>query len=115
LSYGAASENELGTIRQQFSDDKTFLLAATGPWNTATIAWTEMPGGGPYGSIVDADYATDPVAVAHELGHYQGLDHDPNLGNVMYAIVYPQDTALTSTQCQAAQSTNTQYWQAMLR
>jgi hypothetical protein len=115
LSYGAASENELGTIRQTFSDDKTFLLALTGPWNTSTIAWTEMPGGAPYGAVVDAAFATDPVCVGHELGHYQGLDHDPNMGNVMYAVVYPQDTALTSAQCSSAQATNNQYWKAMFR
>jgi hypothetical protein len=115
LSYGAASENELTQIRSRFSDNKTFLLAATGPWNTATIAWTEMPGGAPYGSVVDSDYATSNVAVAHEFGHYMGLDHDPSTGNVMYYIVYDTDTNVSSSQCSTVRQTNTQYWQNMLR
>jgi hypothetical protein len=44
-----------------------------------------------------------------------GLDHDPNLGNVMYAIVYDTDTTLTSAQCSQAQQTDQAYWTAMLR
>jgi hypothetical protein len=115
LSYGNASQNELGTIRQNFSDSKTFLLAATGPWSSSYIAWTEMPGGAPYGSVVDAQSAKNTIPVAHELGHYQGLDHVQTAGNVMYPVVYSTDTNLTSSQCSTAQSTNTQYWQAMFR
>jgi hypothetical protein len=115
LTYGAGSQNELGTIRQKFATGTTFLLAATGPWSGSYIAWTVLPGAGPYGAVVDAEYASDKVAVAHELGHYMGLDHSGTSGNVMYAIVYSNDTNVTSSQCAATRATNEQYWQAMLR
>ena len=115
LSYGASSENELTQIRQTFSNNTTFLLAMTGAWNTSTIAWTEMPGAAPYGAVVDADYSKDAVTVGHELGHYMGLDHDPNVGNLMYYIAYSTDKTITSAQCDQARQTNQAYWQAMMR
>ena len=115
LQYGAGSANELQQIRQKFSNDKTFFLGVTGSWTTSAIAWTALPGGGPYGAVVDADYAADRVAVGHEIGHYQGLDHNNTSGNLMYPIVYSNDTTLTTAQCNFARQTDQVYWQAMLR
>ncbi|MGK5089819.1 hypothetical protein WDW86_19890 [Bdellovibrionota bacterium FG-2] len=115
LQYGAGSATETTSIRQAFSNNTTFLYAATGPWNTSTIAWTQMPGGAPYGVVVDADFSDQPVTVGHELGHYMGLDHDSAMGNIMYYIVYATDTTITTSQCSIARSTNLNYWQAMMR
>ncbi len=115
LTNGSDSQGEAGTVRSDFSDDKTFLLAATGSWNSSYIAWTQMPGAGPYGSVFDVNYATDAITVAHEFGHYLGLDHVSDQGNIMYPQVYPNDTAFTSDQCSLARSTAASYWQAMMR
>ena len=115
LTYGANSENELTQIRQTFSNDSTFLLALTGPWDTSSIAWTEMPGGAPYGSVVDSDYADQAVAVGHEFGHYQGLDHVSTSNNLMYPIVYSSDTNIDASQCVTATSTDQSVWPKMLR
>lgn len=115
LTFGAGSQNELGTIRQRFANNSTFLLAVTGPWSGQYIAWTQLPGAGPYGAIVDQQYGGDAIAVGHELGHYMSLDHYQTLGNVMYSIVYPQDTSVVSSQCTQARAANSNYWKAMLR
>jgi hypothetical protein len=115
LQYGSGSQNELDQIRQRFSNSSTFLVAVTGAWTGSYIAWTTMPGVGPYGSVLDARYASHPVTMGHELGHYMGLDHDPNLGNVMYAIAYDTDTSVNQAQCTQAQQTDQAYWPNMLR
>jgi hypothetical protein len=115
LSFGEASQRETTQIRQKFSDNKTFLYVITGHWTTSTIAWTEMPGGAPYGTIVESAYGAHTVAVAHEFGHYMGLDHINTNGNLMYPVVYPSDTSISASQCGTARSTNAGFWAAMLR
>jgi hypothetical protein len=115
LSYGSNSENELTQIRDTFANNSTFLVVATGPWTTSAIAWTEMPGAPPYGTVVDSDFANDPIAVGHELGHYMGLDHVNDMGNLLYPVVYSSNTNLTADQCNTTRSTDQSYWQGMMR
>lgn len=115
LLYGTGASSETTKIRQTYSNSTTFLVVATGPWNLSYIAWTQMPGGAPYGVVVDADFSDQPVTVGHEIGHYMGLDHSSTLGNIMYPVVYSTDTAITTSQCSTSRSTNLNYWQAMMR
>jgi hypothetical protein len=115
LTYGAGSQNELTSIRNRFSDNDTFLLVATGPWSGSYIAWTVLPGGGPYGAVVESGFANHAVTVAHELGHYMGLDHSGTNGNVLYPVVYSSNTSVTSGQCSSSRSINESYWEAMFR
>lgn len=118
LSYGAQSQNELNSIRDTYGTVSNELLAVTtGPWGTAVNAWTNMPGDGVYGAIMEASIVTygDGIIYAHEFGHYLGLDHVSDTSNLMNPIIYTSSTALTSSQCQAAQDTITSYWTAMIR
>jgi hypothetical protein len=115
LSYSAGSGNETTEIRAAFSTPRTLLVAATGPWSTSAIAWTQMPGTAPYGTIVSRDYAKDAITVGHELGHYMGLDHSGSTDNLLYPVVYRTSRELTKSQCEAARSINADDWKAMLR
>ena len=115
LVYGSGSENDLTSIRSQYSDDSTFLVVITGPWTGSTIAWTELPGGGPFGTIVDDQYGHNPMTVGHELGHYQGLLHVSDSTNLMNPYIGSNTSALTSSQCDSARATDLSDWQAMLR
>jgi hypothetical protein len=118
LAYGAQSQNQLDQIRQAFAEPSDMLLGVTtGPWGTAVNGWTNMPGSGVYGAIVEAsvvDYGGG-IIHAHEFGHYLGLDHVSDSSDLMSPVIYTSSTKLTSSQCQTARSTATSYWAAMVR
>ncbi len=115
LSSGAAAANETSAIRNAFSEPDSLLVVYTGNWNTVKNAWTAMPGSAPYGAVLESSVVDYPNIVAHELGHYLGLDHVSNGSNIMSTLIYPSSTALTESQCQIAQRTISQYWSAMLK
>jgi hypothetical protein len=115
LNYSPDWENDGDTIRSKFEDNSTFLVVAVGPWTDATIAVTEMPGAGVYGTLVDAQYATNPLTVGHELGHYQGLYHVSDSTNLMNPYIGPNTATLTSSQCTTSRNTDFSYWQNMMR
>ena len=116
LSYGAASQNELNQIRTAYQSPANELLAVTtGPWGTAVNAWTNMPGDGIYGAIMEASIVTygSGIIYAHEFGHYLGLNHVVDTTDLMDAIIYTTSTKLDSGQCQTARDTANAYWVAM--
>jgi hypothetical protein len=115
LAYSPDWENDGDTIRKAFDNSTEFLVVAVGPWSDATIAVTEMPGAGVYGTLVDSQYATNPLTVGHELGHYMGLYHVSDTTNLMNPYIGANTRTLTASQCATAKSTNTQYWKAMMR
>lgn len=116
LAYGAQSENQLTSIRREFSNSTTFLVAAVGPWSGGTIAWAVLPGGsGPFGLVVDEQYSKNPFTVGHELGHYMGLYHYSNYSNLMNPYIGSDTSDLTTNQCNIARETNEYYWKAMRR
>jgi len=115
LTYSSGAQSQTTQIRSTFSNNTTFLVVVTGPWSSSYIAWTAMPGSVPYGVVACAEYGDDRVTIAHELGHYLGLDHHSTQTNLLYYIAYPTSTALTATQCSAARNTTMDYWQQMLR
>ena len=118
LDYGAQSQNQLNQIRQTFDLPSNQLLAVTtGPWGTSVNAWTNMPGEGVYGAIMEASIVNygKGIIYAHEFGHYLGLDHVSNSANLMNPIIYTTSTQLSASQCQAAQSTLHAYWADMIR
>ena len=118
LSYGANSQNQLDQIRQTYAQPTNELLAVTtGPWGTAVNAWTNLPGDTTYGSIMEASIVNygSGIIYAHEFGHYLGLVHVPDPGNLMNAIIYLTSQNLTTSQCSTARTTAGQYWSEMER
>jgi hypothetical protein len=120
LNYNTPTSAELSTIRRQLVGDDTLLVVTTGTW-AGTLgagsanAWTSMPGGGPYGVVLEEPVGDFPNIVAHELGHYLNLDHYSSTTNVMNPQIGTASTGLTSAQCSAARSAAVYYWSAMQR
>ena len=115
LNYSPDWQTETYTIRGVFADPSRFLIAAVGPWTVSTIAVTTMPGSGVYGTVVDKQYARNPLTVGHELGHYQGLYHVDDTSNLMSAFIGSDTKALTAEQCSVSRKTDLANWSAMLR
>ncbi len=115
LSYGPASEKQLYSIRSEFAEAASMLVVVTGPWSGRTIAWTQMPGAGPYGSVIEEQYGHNALTVGHELGHYQGLYHIKDYANLMNPYIGTDTAGLSASQCQIARETDLADWKEMLR
>lgn len=115
LAYGAQAANQLTQIRETFGNPSSLLVAFTGPWGTTKNAWTSMPGSAPYGAIHESGVADYPNILAHELGHYLGLDHEGDTTNLLSTIIYPNSTGLSESQCNTMRATADQFWGAMKR
>ena len=115
LSYNPNWRSESTQIRSAFSDQQTFLVVAVGSLGGSTIAVTQMPGYGPFGTLVESAYASNPKTVGHELGHYMGLYHIRNSSNLMNPYIGPNTEQLSQSQCATARATITQSWQHMMR
>jgi hypothetical protein len=122
LAFRTANLTELDAIRSALGDDNSLLIATTGRWDrrgslgaSPANAWTAMPGGPPYGSILEADVGTYSYIIAHELGHYMSLSHVKDADDLMNPIIYSHSIHLTDDQCQAARGTISKYWSRALR
>lgn len=114
--------NELDTIRGVFDDAQELLVVTTGKWdrsgtlgNTSANAWTNMPGSGVLGVLMEAPVGDYGQIIAHELGHYLNLGHVSDTSNVMNPVIYPTSTALNSNQCDAARAAAKSFWGKMFR
>lgn len=122
LNLNTANDSELDQIRKAFDDNSHFLVVTTGTWdrsgtlgNTGANAWTNMPGDGVYGAILELPVGTYANIIAHELGHYMNLDHVSDTADLMNPVIYDYSNQLTADQCKNARSAVTAYWQKMLR
>lgn len=122
LRYDTADYEELDEIRTQFKDDRTLLVVATGTWNRSgslgdswANAWTYMPGHRNHGVVMEREAANFAGIVAHELGHYLGLDHWDESVNVMHPVIYERSKRLTRKQCETAKVAIEEHWLATLR
>lgn len=120
LLYNTSSMGELTTIRDKLNDGNTLLVVSTGTWAGSlgagsANAWAAMPGGGPYGVVLEAPVADTGNLVAHELGHYLNLDHYGDTSDVMNPVIYSSSRALTTAQCTAARDASVYYWAKMMR
>ena len=113
---------ELDDVRSAFADEHRLLVAVTGRWDrsgslgdTAANAWTSMPGGPPYGAILEQSVGTFSNIVAHELGHYLNLYHLNDSADLMNPTIYSTSRKLTSGQCEIARQTVASNWRGMLR
>ena len=115
LSMNPNWRNEGSQIRSAFNDQQNLLVVAVGNFSASTIAVTEMPGFGPYGTLVESNYAQNSLTVGHELGHYMGLYHIRNSSNLMNPYIGPHTELLSQSQCAIARSTNSRFWTQMLK
>jgi hypothetical protein len=120
LSLNTPTLGELTSIRNAFEDDTHLLVVTTGTWSGslgagAANAWTAMPGGGPYGVVLEKPVGDYPNIIAHELGHYLNLDHVSDTSDVMNAVIYTSSTKLTTSQCNTARSAASAFWSEMER
>jgi hypothetical protein len=122
LAFNTANLSDLNSIRKTFQDSSTLLVVTTGSWNrsgtlgnTGANAWTNMPGEGVYGVVMESDVGTYSNIIAHELGHYLNLDHVNDESDLMNPIIYDGSTTLTQSQCNEARAAVSNYWTAMKR
>ena len=113
--FGNEAQWEINKIRKLWEDDSTFLVVVTGPWSGNTVAWTTLPGIGPFGAVLAKDAGRSAQSVAHELGHYQGLKNSSKRYNLMSSRLEPLDRRLTQKQCEQARTINFRHWTKMLR
>lgn len=122
VRFNIGNYTELDQVRTHYGSEKMLLVALTGAWDrkgslgdSGANAWTSMPGGPPYGAVIENTVGTFANIVGHELGHYLNLYHRPDTANLMNPIIYSASTALTGEQCQTARDTAKSTWAAMLR
>lgn len=122
LIFNTSDYSELNDIRSKLDDSAHILVVTTGSWDrngslgsTGANAWTNLPGEGVYGAILEAPVGTYSNIIAHELGHYLNLDHASDSSNLMNPTIYDSSTQLYSSQCTEARAAISAYWQAMLR
>ena len=75
--------SELPDIRGTLQSPNQLLVVLTERWGSAgdindsgADAWTTLPGSPPYGAIIDEPVAENSNIIAHEIGHYLGLDEE---------------------------------------
>ena len=97
-------------------------LVTTGTWDrsgslgeTTANAWTSMPGGGPYGSVLERPVGLNSHLIAHEIGHYMNLVHVSDSGAMMNPIIYSTSNRISATQCKTARSAALYFWAQMIR
>lgn len=122
LPYDIANYSDLESIRRDFGVANALLVVTTGKWDragslgdTSANAWTALPGGAPYGAVLEEPVATFSNIIAHELGHYLNLSHVPDATDLMNPVIYATSSELTAAQCQTARSAATYFWWRMLR
>ena len=121
-SYRTASYPDLTDIRHAFGEDKTILVVTTSKWNrdgtlgkSGANAWTSMPGGPPYGTIIERSVGHNANLVAHELGHYLNLLHVRDTNDLMNPVIYDYSQTIYGSQCKTARAAALYFWSPMLR
>ena len=122
LNYQIANFRDLDTIRNAFRDDHSLLTVLTGAWNrhgtlgsSSANAWTSMPGGQPYGVIMEKPVRSNANLMAHELGHYLNLSHLKDSVDLMNPIIYSNSVFISESQCKSARSTALSYWSKIVK
>lgn len=119
LAFNTSSMSELNPIRSKFQDPSRLVVVNTGAWDHGGMgsanAWTTMPGEPLAGAVIEEKVAKFANIVAHELGHYLGLDHEADTGNLMNPVIYDTSTRLDSQQCETMKQVAKSHWGGSLR
>ena len=123
LKFSTRDLSELEAIRGAFSTRNEFLLVTTGPWDrSGTLgtsqanAWTAMPAvQGLFGAVMEEKVGDFAAMIAHELGHYLGLEHVNDSHDVMNPLIYSYSKSLSADQCKAARASVGAFWTSALR
>jgi hypothetical protein len=120
LNFNTETSEELFKIRSKFKDEDSLLVVNTGDWSGSlgegsANAWTMMPGTAPYGAILEESVANYPNIIAHELGHYLGLDHVDDSTQLMNPVIHSYSTELSEEECDIARDAIRIHWRAMTR
>lgn len=122
VAFRTDSYSELNEIRRRLRDEKRLLVVTTGEWNrrgalgnTGANAWTNMPGDGLYGVVLERSVGDFPNLIAHEIGHYLSLDHVDDASDVMHPVIHERSTRLTREQCDSARWAVRAFWENMVR
>jgi len=122
IRFRIGNYSELDDIRTGFADERELLVTVTGKWDrtgslgdSGANAWTSMPGGPPYGAVLEQPVGTFSNIVAHELGYYLNLYHLNDATDLMNPTIYTSSKKLTAQQCQTARKSVASNWREMLR
>jgi hypothetical protein len=120
--FDTATYSELTQLRKRFEDRHTLLIVATGKWDrsgsigaTSANAWTNLPGAGPYGVVLEQPVSGFAPIVAHELGHYLNLLHVSDESAVMNPVIYNRSTGFYASECDTARAAAKYFWSDTVR
>jgi hypothetical protein len=111
LPYSLRSVSQIDPVRAVYDDPKYLVIVNTGPWDHGSMgapnAWTAMPGDAHAGAVIEGPVATNAPIVAHELGHYLGLNHSSIEHDMMNPVIYSNSTVISSDECKVMVETAT--------
>lgn len=88
----------------KFATRTALIVGISGPWKEIHLGWSFISPGDPLGLILNPKEITKPYTLAHEMGHYMGLNHHPNSQNVMSSTDNGGIQTLEPAQCQAVRA-----------
>lgn len=122
LVFSPSQNEELNTIRRSFQSERELVLITTGKWNrrgslgeSTANAWTNLPGEGLYGIVMESVVSGYSQIIAHEIGHYFNLHHVNDSTNPMNPIIYENSVKFYPSQCNEMRFIIQNYWKKMIR
>lgn len=122
LVFSPSQNEELDRIRKSFQSENELVLVTTGKWNregslgeSTANAWTNLPGEGLYGIVMESVVSSYSQIIVHEIGHYFNLHHVNDSTNAMNPIIYVNSVKFYPSQCNEMRFIIQNYWKRMIR